>query len=1785
MTERNPGSPSTIMIRTRLSRRYRSALASRLPVAPRFALAVAAGLPLVAGPSMSALAGTATYQNGSTTSSWSLAGNWTTADGTALPPNAATAAADFSTLDLSAAAAVTLDGTFTANSLKFGDAGGTVFGWTLSPGTATPTPTLTLAGTTPGIQVVSSTDTATIGAVLAGTVGLTKTGAGVLVLNAANTYTGTTTVGTGTLQVGDGTSNAPTARLGSAVTVAAGATLDLYRANGSTLVTAAYTLPAITLQDAAKLRFRSSNGSVTYSTSTAIAVAPAANVTIENNGGNFAHDINLTGALTGSGTINYLASTDAGSSRVLTLSAANSTYTGNWFVDYTAGSTATRLVTLRSGAVGALGTGSVTLGRRAAVTNGVAGGIDSLASVTLSQPTAALDAGPGWAAPAATLTLTAGSAKVGVSATSFGTISVGTLSQVDGSIALDVGASAGDKVVVGGAYGYTGSTGAINVAVVAAPAAGSTLPIVAYGTLAGTPVVNVTGLSSRQTATVNYGSGTNDAISLTFGGSAANLVWTGTNGSAWDVNTTPNFTNVGTGQPDVFLSLDNVTFDDTGSVTSPTLAVTVTPTSVTFNNSVNTYTLGGAGGIGGAATVAKTGTGTVILNNPNTYTGTTTVTGGTLQVGGGGTIGSLGTGTTTIGPAGTVSYFRADTSAVAIATPFAGAGTLVFQGTGTINQSAYSLTGDNSGLTGTVSIQSGARVQASNADAPHFGTATVAVASGGTAYLTGGTFANPFTIAGVGWTETAGNLGAIRLGGGTVSGPVTLAADALISAYGSTGTINGAIGEAGGTRKLTLGTGTSGTITLGGTNTYTGGTDVARTVVNANSSAAFGTGPVTIASPSAVTARIALGSGVTVANPLTINATDPAAGRGVLEGPATGTATWSGPINITANALQGGHFYVGGGTLVLTGGITSSVPVSQRLGNLVVSGGGSYPAFTVTGNLKIGANDGLVTTSALNLGGSAAAVFDLNGFNQTLAGLTRVSTFQADVTNTSTTTPSTFTLNVAAANPVSYPGNVIGNLSLVKAGDGTATLSGTGSYTGTTTISGGTLQIGAAGTTGGIGTGAVTNNAALVVNRTNAVTLANAIGGTGSLTNAGTGVLTLSGANTYTGPTSVAAGGLVVAGSLGATNVTVADGASVGGKGSIAAGGSLTLGTSSGATLAADASTAGALAVGGNLAAVGTTTVSLTPGSFLTPGTPYTVVTYGGTFAGSTSNFTLANPSSFRSATFANTGSAITLDVGAAALTWTGASGTPWDVNLTQNFKIAATPSTFYAGDAVTFDDSAASGNVALTGTIAPSAVVVNNSAVAYSFTNGGSGVLSGSTSLVKRGSGVLTVGGLTNTYTGGTTIAGGEVRVSGAGALGTGTVTLGDATTGANSVALYIDTPTVRTAVANQVIVSSLATGTVTLGSRATTATTGDNNNFANIVLQRDVVFDSNANDRTDYRNITGTGNITITGTSRTTLSGTANANAFVGNVTIATTGTNGYVQVGVVSGPLNLIPDASNVAVNAGAVLRLSTTAEAINALTGGGLVSTNASVAALTVGSANGGGDFSGVMANGSATTPISLVKTGTGTQVLSGISTYTGATTVSNGRLSITGTLGATATTVGSTVAGLTPTLGGTGTVGGSVTLKGPGTSATFLSAGHLAPGNSVGTLTVASLTAEAGSVLDYEFNATANDLTVVTTANGLSLLGGGVNLYAEGTTSAYPFAASGTYHLLQYAGTDPSITGLSVLNPRGDSAYAFQLGTDGGNKYVDLKVSVPEPGTAALLAMAGVGLLSRRRRRA
>ena len=192
-------------------------------------------------------------------------------------------------------------------------------------------------------------------------------------------------------------------------------------------------------------------------------------------------------------------------------------------------------------------------------------------------------------------------------------------------------------------------------------------------------------------------------------------------------------------------------------------------------------------------------------------TGVFTVTGGTLTANGGGEI--------TLADA----PFNATGNNLTIASIIAndGAANVV-----SVNVVGYVIMSAANTFTGGTLIEQG-RVQASSTSS--FGTGPVTVYPGAEAFLNNnGTYANAFSIAGIGATETSGgqNLGAIRMNTGatTISGTVTLRDNARISGgSGGANVISGKI-TGPGRLELTAATGNNGSITLNNAaNDWSGG--------------------------------------------------------------------------------------------------------------------------------------------------------------------------------------------------------------------------------------------------------------------------------------------------------------------------------------------------------------------------------------------------------------------------------------------------------------------------------------------------------------------------------------------------------------------------------------------------------------------------------------------------------------------------------------------------------------------------------------------------------------------------------------------------------------------------------------------------------------------------------------------------------------------------------------------------------------------------------------------------
>ncbi len=208
----------------------------------------------------------------------------------------------------------------------------------------------------------------------------------------------------------------------------------------------------------------------------------------------------------------------------------------------------------------------------------------------------------------------------------------GTLAIELNSTTTTVGSGVNDLIQVNGDLSLNDSAPTlVNFAFLNGPPAAGTYTILKW-------TGNVTGTAAGLTNTFN-GTFTVDTsakeVRVTFvAPPAQSLVWQGDGGgNSWDVSTSSiNWSNAAALMLTNFFQFDAVRFDDTSANTTVDIPVTVTPASITFD-SVNNYTLQGAGQISGNLTITKQNVNTVIMNAKNTAVGPINVNAGTYALG------------------------------------------------------------------------------------------------------------------------------------------------------------------------------------------------------------------------------------------------------------------------------------------------------------------------------------------------------------------------------------------------------------------------------------------------------------------------------------------------------------------------------------------------------------------------------------------------------------------------------------------------------------------------------------------------------------------------------------------------------------------------------------------------------------------------------------------------------------------------------------------------------------------------------------------------------------------------------------------------------------------------------------------------------------------------------------------------------------------------------------------------------------------------------------------------
>jgi fibronectin-binding autotransporter adhesin len=547
---------------------------------------------------------------------------------------------------------------------------------------------------------------------------------------------------------------------------------------------------------------------------------------------------------------------------------------------------------------------------------------------------------------------------------------------------------------------------------------------------------------------------------------------------------------------------------------------------------------------GSAATVTKSGSGTLKLSGANTYSGTTTVNFGSIIVAHNSALGSTAAGTVVTSDGAWVSLANGVTvtgESIAITgrgdsapgASFSGAlqaavgATATWNGPVILNSEAR--VGAGAGgtliLSGVIQDGSGNNLAVSGGQ----GTGKIIISGTSNTYtgatqIVRGTLAlgasNALPTGTVldvdsttaqehsrfdlnGFNQTVGRLQRSGAGGGAGGSEVTnssATAATLTVNQSANSSYNGNI-----TGALNLTKSGTGTLTLNNTqaNTFVGTTEILDGTVVAGHPAAFGP----------ASNRVNLrGSNVTLrlATDTSINSHD------------IGVSSDFGPYTIVSDRA------------------TSGPAVNHVLGTVLL--GNNTLNFT-RGTNVVGA-DPVVTISTVNLSAGSAGTGTLNPTTANLS-IGNVSIGQ---------NPNPKTLTLAGTSTGNVITGVIANgmhtLSLTKSNTSVWTLLGANTYSGGTTISGGTLQLGNGGQAGSLGAGPVTNNSTLVFNHSGSLTVANNITGTGLINHIGTGTTSLTGIHSAGGGTNVTGGTLAVNGSL-TSNVVVTAPGTLHGSGTI----------------------------------------------------------------------------------------------------------------------------------------------------------------------------------------------------------------------------------------------------------------------------------------------------------------------------------------------------------------------------------------------------------------------------------------------------------------------------------------------------------------------------------------------------------------------------------------------------------------------------------------------------------
>jgi autotransporter-associated beta strand protein len=535
---------------------------------------------------------------------------------------------------------------------------------------------------------------------------------------------------------------------------------------------------------------------------------------------------------------------------------------------------------------------------------------------------------------------------------------------------------------------------------------------------------------------------------------AKNLVWSGT-GSAWDIATTSDWLNGVTAS--IFNNSDNVTFNATGSANpSVTLASTLAPGSVTVDTSANNYTLNG-GQIAGGASLLKKSSGTLFLNQANTYGGGTVVSNGVLKIGINNAVSATGAGDVKIVTPATLDLNGFNN----IVNGLNGDGTVDIT-SGGVSTLTVGENGNNGAFTGTIKNTSGTLSLTKDG----VGTETL---SGSNPY-TGATVINAGSLRGTsansigaGASAVTVNVGAVldvganNLAISTISGVGTIANNTSAATntviINGTSTFSGTIADGSGGGGVTVLVPAGANLRLNVANSYSGGSIVgAGGVLQIGNVGSMGSGGI-VASNGAVVGMS--------------NANNPSAGMG-----NTITTVDNAAILFTGGGNQANNFF---------GQFVGASTATNVLTNAFSMGGASsFAGFN--GTVIVGPSASVRWFNAA--GGGDAATFDFKGGNvfSRDASTIRMGALQggsptSGIGNPSVTPSATYIIGAKNLS-TTFSGGIGTSNNIVKTGTGVQVFDGMSittntdnatytnylyapivNYWGSTTISNGTLAL------------------------------------------------------------------------------------------------------------------------------------------------------------------------------------------------------------------------------------------------------------------------------------------------------------------------------------------------------------------------------------------------------------------------------------------------------------------------------------------------------------------------------------------------------------------------------------------------------------------------------------------------------------------------------------------------------------------------------------------------------